>query len=340
MALFQLVQANAFVVDLGAHRLKLGLAHDVGPTTFLPFQPVYLAEPERLAQRLYDAYRTTYAALVSEPQPVFLAVAQDARPSFLFRLADCLLSVFPGVVFHSALSCALYASGRLTCVLLDAGQRALRVVTALDGVLLDVVRESRFCGAAFECELLRLLRGGAGGTFEGALGDASELVPGTPLAELLDGVKRDFLAASLDPGRDAAISKTTELYTASFRLPCGTELVLNGEKHGLFEELYGRSELLGTVTTALETKALTSGCSGGGVPLVLSGGLSGLANFGRRLSRDLRGARAAVVGSQDAANAVWQGAAAFVGVGILQDAMITRRALDEEGAHLLARVVV
>ncbi|EFO65440.1 Actin related protein [Giardia lamblia P15] len=344
MALIQLPQANALVVDLGMHTVRMGFACDPCPICTIDVSALSQDKElsaSTLAHAVYDEFRAKLHQYVAEPLPVFIAINHDVRPSFIFKLLDHFLSVFPGVAFHSAISCAAYASTQSTALIVDCGHTATRLALVVDGVIASVQSVSSFSGERLLGELLSVMdnKHTAVCNLLETSCDIFTRPTSTDLAFLAQKLLRELCTVSLEPQKDEEIATTTFIYEEEIKLPCGHTITLDKELFGIAEGMLQQSKLGTLILTTLETPSIAYQQSKGNIPVVMVGGLARLNNLTRRIQQDLRG-KATVQSTDDAINAVWQGGASFVGIETLGDFLITRALLDEQGPEILMKVIM
>lgn len=346
MALNQLPQANALVVDLGMHAIRIGFACDPCPTCMIDVQAL-LRDKESsisaslIAQAIYDEFQTKLQQYLVDPLPMIIAVNHNTRPSYIFKLLDHLLSVFPGVAFHSAISCAAYASTHNTALIIDCGHTATRVAIVIDGVIASLQDVPEFSGKRLLEELLNAMES----KHDAVCSISQELCSifsspmSTKLTLLAQRILREMCAASLDPQKDEQISINTFTYEEQISLPCGHTIALNTELFGIVESMLEQSKLRKYIEDALESISTTCQQLKGSIPVVMVGGLARLGNLAKRIQQDICD-KGNVQMTDDAVNAVWQGGASFVGIETLGDFLITRALLDEQGPEILMKVIM
>lgn len=348
MALNQIAQANALVVDLGMHTVRMGFACDPCPTCTIDVQAL-LKDKEVfastsasvLAHAIYDEFQAKLQQYLVDPLPMIVAINHDARPSFIFKLLDHLLSVFPGVAFHSAISCAAYASTHNTAIIVDCGYTATRLALVIDGVIAFMQPILDFSGKRLSEELLSAMESKHDAVCSASQEscDVFSCPASVELTILVQKILKEMCAVSLDPQRDEEISINTFIYEEKINLPCGHTIILNKELFSIVEDMLEKSRLSTLIEGILESSLMACQQSKEKIPIVMVGGLARLSNLAKRIQQDLCG-KGSVQMTDDAINAVWQGGASFVGIETLGDFLITRALLDEQGPEILMKVVM
>lgn len=344
MALNQLPQANALVLDLGMHTVRMGFACDPCPTCTIDVSALFRdkeVSASALAHAIYSEFQTKLQQYLVEPLPIFIAINHDTRPSFIFKLLDHLLSVFPGVAFHSAISCAVYASTHNTALIVDCGHTATRVALVLDGVIASMQSVTDFSGESLLAHLLSVMKDKHTRVCS-SLQTSCDIFThpvSTELTLVAQTVLQELCAVSLDPQKDEEMANTTFIYEEEVKLPCGHTIILNHELFGIVESMLQQSKLSAIIATMLESPFIAHQQSKGNISVVLVGGLTRLSNLARRIQQDLD-SKGSVQSTDDAINAVWQGGASFVGIETLGDFLITRALLDEQGPEILMKVIM
>lgn len=356
MAVQSVQTANCVIVDPGSRVVKIGFAADpaplfnksaeefgatladegTGPRPII--QDGLVAQPRAFAEALHNVFVRDMQRHCMDRMPVMMPVSHFYTLQQLYGIAEELLRYFAGVAFHSAGSCALYSTGRVSGVIVDMGAASTRICYAERGVLSRVICVQGVGGDYVLRALDTVLRQKV------AAASPAFAIDEKRFGQLKLSIVRSCLAVSADYERDLTIARRTGAYTREFLVQGAPETpgskvdAAATVRVSLAEEIVSICEDVLMIGKGLFFDTLRGLVAECGTPEIhLTGGFSLIQGMDTRIKCECP--ECTVFASRDRHLAIWNGAAAMVGVDILNDILIYPQSLHEEGPSLVDRLL-